>query len=187
MKNIFFYFTLMFFVALGASPLHAVSYDDDVLEIFSKIVPRLVLMSSAKNTLKDKIELCVVYEPVDERKAAFLGEKISASYPAGIKDYKIRLVPTAYGSFDACRNSQLMFLFNTNESHLQKALSFAENNAIMTISYDPKYLEKGVGLSLFLGRKVTPYINVMAFKKSGIALENTLLHISKIYSGEDDR
>jgi hypothetical protein len=55
------------------------------------------------------------------------------------------------------------------------------------MSYDPKYLEKGVNASLFLGRKVTPYVNMNALRKNGIELDNVLVRISKIYSNEDGK
>lgn len=53
------------------------------------------------------------------------------------------------------------------------------------MAYDAKYLEQGVHASLFLGRKVTPYINLNGMRKNEIELDNTLVRISKIYSNED--
>lgn len=170
---------------LSTAPLNASEYDNDVLDIFSKLMPRFILMSSGKNNLQDKIEICVLHDKVDERTALSLIDKIDSNYPNGIKNYKIKLVNSNYSHIDVCQNSQLAFMFDTGDKNIDKTIKYSNEHTIFTMSYDPKYLEKGVNASLFLGRKVTPYINMNALRKSGIELDNILVRISKIYSNED--
>jgi len=76
-------------------------------------------------------------------------------------------------------------MFNTSEENIEKALSFSYKYSLLSVSYDERLLDKGVELSMFLGRKVTPYININSLRKSGIELNNVLLRISKIYEGGD--
>lgn len=181
MRN-FFTVLLTLFLFFSSTTLQASVYDDDVLNIYSKILPRLILMSTKKNMLKEKIDICILHDKIDERIAVSLAEKISSEYPEGIKNLKINMTNTLYTDIDACQNSQIAFLFNSSETTIEKATEFSDKHRMMTMSYNSKYLDNGVGLSLFLGRKVIPYINMSAFRKTGIELDNVLVRISKIYS-----
>ncbi|WP_298692349.1 hypothetical protein, partial [uncultured Sulfuricurvum sp.] len=53
------------FLMLYASSLNASGYDDDVLEIFSKMLPRFVLMSNQKNLLKERLEICILNDKIE--------------------------------------------------------------------------------------------------------------------------
>ena len=55
----------------------------------------------------------------------------------------------------------------------------------MTVSYDASLLTEGVEVSLFLGRKILPYINVKALNRNTITIDQILLRISKIYMETD--
>lgn len=172
-------------VSFKPAALYSATYDDDVLDIFSKIVPRLVLMSSAKNNLKEKIEICVLHDKIDEQIASRLIDRIDSNYPNGIKNYKIKSKRSDYANIGSCRHAQLMFMLDSDDKNIEKTVKYSHSHTIFTIAYDSKYLEKGVGASLFLGRKVTPFINMQAIQKSGIEMDNTLIRISKIYTSED--
>lgn len=182
MLRIFFHSLLTLTLSFGSSPLYASTYDDDVIDIYAKIIPRLILMSNEKAKYNERVEICVLHDKMDERSALSLTEKISAEYPSGIKNLKIKMTSTAYSNMDICENSQMLFLFNSSDSNIEKAAKFSNEHKVMSMSYDAKYLENGVALSLFLGRKVVPYINMNSFRKTGIELDNVLLRISKIYS-----
>ncbi len=164
--------------------LHASTYDDDILNIFSKILPRFILMSSQKNRVKNDIEICVLHDSVDKRVAQSLIKKIDKNYPNGIKDYPIKLVRDKYSHIDSCQNSQLVFMFDSADSNIKKALSYSYKHSLLSVSYDKKLLEDGVNVSLFLGRKVTPYINTESLRNDAIKIDNVLLRISKIYDGD---
>ncbi len=170
---------------LNVPVLKASVYDSDVLDIFSKILPRFILMSSQKNTIKNKIDICILYDKIDERDALLLIDKIDVNNPNGIKNYKINLINSNYSNMDICRDTKLMFMFNTSEQNIEKGVKFSKNHTIFTVSYNSKYLENGVNASLFLGRKVVPYINMNTINDSRLELDNVLVRISKIYVKED--
>jgi hypothetical protein len=142
-------------------------------------------MSSQKDKIKDDLEICVVHDEVDELTALSLIEKVKTNYPNGIKEYKIKLLSSSYLQLNQCQNSQMVFMFNTSEENIKKALVFSYEHALLSVSYDERLLDNGVGVSMFLGRKVTPYININALRKNGIELNNILLRISKIYEGDN--
>lgn len=183
MNNIF---GLLFISSIFINSSLLAAYDDDTLEIFSKILPRVVLMSSKKDELKDEIIICVLHDSVDENSAQSLINKVSRNYPNGIKNYKISMISSSYSDINSCSNTKLLFMFNSDEKNIKKGLDYSTENNFLTISYDHKLLKDGVGISLFFGRKIVPYINMEAIRKNGIELNNVLLRISKIYS-EDDK
>ncbi len=183
-KKICLLLTLSLF--FNVSNLPASTYDDDTLEIFSKILPRFVLMSSQKDKLKDEISICVLHNTIDENLAISLTNKVAKNYPDGIKNYKIKLISSSYSNINFCLNTQLLFMFNSDENNIRKSIEFSNNNSMLTMSYDSKLLKDGVGISLFLGRKIIPYINVKAVHNNGIELNNALLRISKIYSEDEN-
>jgi hypothetical protein len=162
-------------------------YDDDTLTIFSKIIPRMILMSSQKELVKSTIQVCVTSDKIDEHTALSLIDKIQSSYPNGITNHPLQLINTSYATMEKCQNSQLIFLLDSNDQNIEKALKYAHNHAALTMSYDSKYLDNGVETSLFFGRKVTPYLNINALRKNGIEVDNLLIRISKIYLYEGEK
>lgn len=181
---VFFSFISMSFLTSAA---YGSSYDDDMLEIVSKIIPRLVLMSSQKTSVQSQVDICVLYDRMDERDASLLVDKIRKNYPSGIKNYPIVLKKNVYENLDGCRNSQIAFMFDTDNRTIGNAVRTLNKNHTLSMSYDPSYLGSGVEVSLFFGRKVAPYINIGALRQNGIVLENTLIQISKIYTEGDGR
>lgn len=147
----------------------------------------MILMSSQKERIKETIETCIISDKIDERTALLLIDKIYDAYPNGITNHPLKLTSSTYNSIEKCQNSQLIFLLNTNEKNIEKTVQYAHDHAVLTMSYDPKYLENGVGTSLFFGRKVTPYLNINALRKNGIEIDNLLIRISKIYLYESEK
>ncbi|MBU1218064.1 hypothetical protein KJ870_07540 [bacterium] len=176
---------LCFVLFLNPSFLYAFSYDDDSLNIFAKIIPRFILMSESKNKIDKEITICLLYDSVEKNAADSLADKIKQNYPQGIKNYNIVTVLSEYTDFQTCQKAQLLFLFNTDENNLRRALDFSNIHKTLTVSYDAALLEFGVDMSLFLGRNIAPYINIKSILAKEIKLENVFLRISKIYkSGE---
>ncbi|MDP3265403.1 MAG: YfiR/HmsC family protein [Sulfuricurvum sp.] len=174
--------TLIYSATLGAS-----IYDDEALTLFSKIIPRMVLMSSQKERIKENIELCIVNDKIDERIALSLIDKLHDAYPNGINNHPLKLTNTSYSTIEKCQKSQLVFLLSSNENNIEKALQYTHTHTAISMSYDPIYLANGVETSLFFGRKVTPYLNINALRKNGIDVDNLLIRISKIYLNEGEK
>ena len=171
---------LLLFMVCNAS-IFAATYDDDVLSMYAKLSPRFVLMSTLKDELNDSIEICLLHDDVDAQVASVLQKKIIDNYKNGIKSYSVGVKKVLYTNHEECARSDMLFLFTTNEQLLKKSIDFSHEKNILTISYDSKVLESGVDISLFIGRKVVPYINVNSVTSKKIELDNILLRISKIY------
>ncbi len=180
--HLFLTFLLLFHTVV----LNASNYDDDILEIFSKIAPRLILMSSQKEKIQDDIQICILYEDDDKNIALDLIDKINHNYPNGIKNHKLLLLHNNYTQLNSCQNTQLAYLFDTDSYTINKSINFLNQYEILSISYNPQLLQNGVHASLFLGRKVMPYLNIKSIKENGIKLDNILLRVSKIYTKREE-
>ena len=181
MKTKFNHILLILLTLLHVNSLNAAVYDADVLEIFSKLLPRFIMMSSQKEKVKDSVNICIVHNEVDKSSALILKEKIEFNYKNGIKNININIVHADYSDVHPCKNTQLSFIFNTQKDKLSHALEFLNKQKMLTVSYDPLLLQNGVGVSIFLGRRVAPYINMKSINTNKIKLDNLLLRVSKIY------
>lgn len=181
MLSIIFRFLFGFFILFNSSVLSAISYDD-VINIFSKIMPRFILMSSQKEKITTDIEICILHDDIDKMTALLLHDAIKRNYPNGLQKYKINTILSSYSDIDSCKNSQLIFMFRANDKNIKETFQFSAKNKILTLAYDAKLLESGADMSLFLGRKITPYINYESLKSKDIKFNNILLRIAKIYN-----
>ncbi|MFA6192391.1 MAG: YfiR/HmsC family protein [Sulfurimonas sp.] len=161
--------------------MNASTYDDDILNIFSKMVPRFIIMSSQKDKIKEDLEICILHDKMDERAALSLINKINDDYPKGIQNFQIKLINSNYSELKTCKNAQLAFMFSSDDKNIEKAILFLNNENILSMSYDLVLLEKGADISLFIGRNVLPYINIKNITDKKITLDNILLRVSKIY------
>lgn len=166
-------------IMLQSATLQAAQYDENVLQIFSKIAPRLVLLSSKKSEATKQIDLCIVHEKTDAYVAERFGRMIKDNASGGTIETLIRTadIEEAY----RCTPSQLLFFFNTSAARIQKVLEQCSKSAPITVAYDSKLLGSGIDVSLFFGRSVTPYIDIARLKEKKITFDEVMLRVSKIY------
>ena len=180
--NIFSLQLLLLLTLSTFSSLHAASYDEDIIKIYSKMTPRFIIMSSLKDKIDTNIEICILRDNLDLRVAASLSEQMNSYYPNGLLQHPITLIESDYDNLELCKNAQLLFMFNSQIKNIKKAIDFSKENAILTIAYDISSLDEGADISLFIGRKVMPYINMASVISKKILLDNILIRVSKIYT-----
>jgi len=171
----------LFLTLTNSLLLDAANYNEDILNIYSKMLPRFIIMSSQKNKIHENIDICILNDSIDKRVAELLITNINNNYPNGLLNHSIKLIQSDYKHLEVCKNAQLVFMFNSDDTHIQDALLFSKENNLLTMSYDVFFLEKGADISLFIGRKVTPYLNMKSMTDKKIILDNILLRVSKIY------
>jgi hypothetical protein len=173
---------LLFLLGLFTVLLYGYAYNDKLLQVYAKIIPRIALMMHPGETLPgNNIGICLLYEKGDEEGAQRLSETIRAAYPDGLRYRTLALSLFPYGEHRFCRDSHLLFLFDTDEARMRKSLDFAKAHRIPTMSYSSRFLDSGVMLSLYLGKTVRPYLNLEAAKENGFTPDSLLVRISKIY------
>lgn len=143
-------------------------------------------MSSQKDRLEESINICLVNDEIDRLTMDSVASKIQESYPSGIKNYSIDIRHASYENLSDCKKSEILFFLYASDENVKQITSFSKKYQILTISYHQRRLEDNVDISLHLGRKIVPYLNMKAIQKKDIQLNNTLLRISKIYSKGDE-
>lgn len=159
-------------------------YEKTLLKTQAKLAPRFFLMSEgAASDAAENFGICLVYEAGDEAAVSQFVHALNEAYPQGWKGYPLDIVESEYNAMPTkCRNESMLFLFNSNEGNIEKSVRFAMQNRKITMAYEPAYLEKGVLLSLYVGKSIRPYINLTAAKRAGIHFSSALKRISKVWT-----
>jgi len=126
--------------------LYAQNYDLDLLNTYSKLSPRFVLMSTQKDTIEEEMKICVLHVLKDKRIAESFIEMAKNNYPEGIMDYEIKFIESSYEQVSICKSAQVLFLLNTDDDSLKKVLAFSNSHKILSISYDKKLQEQGADI-----------------------------------------
>lgn len=150
-----------------------------MLQIHAKIAPRIILMS--ERNISEDIKIVIVYEKGDEDNALLFQSYLKKSYPNGLSNRFLNIQKIDYSSFDSVSKDTLVFLFDGEDFHIKKIISFAKRDGFLTMSYRYDYLNDGVLVSLHVGKILKPYLNIQAAKESGVIFQNNLIAISKIF------
>lgn len=178
---------LLTLLALLGVALYGYSYNPQLLQVYAKIAPRIVLLTDRPGslaTVQQTIDICIVYEPGDQATARELRAAILETYPDGLNDIPLNILLTPYSGISERTNAVLLFLLDTDETTMKRTLAFALEHHIPTMSYSNRYLALGVAASLHLGKSVRTYLNLNAAKRYGITFDPLLLQVSKLYSEE---
>jgi len=160
----------------------AVSYDESILQIYSKIIPRLVIMSNVPAEPKKSVSVCTIHNKDDAASAERFSQMIQKNATGGSVTLRIR--HRTYEHAAECFDSQLLFLLNGSETQFSRLQKELGTKPIITVAYDPRMLEAGADISLYMGRSVMPYLNLGALRNKGIRFESVLLRVSKVYEGK---
>lgn len=174
------YLLLIIVASVLCSWLQASQYKEEILSIYAKIVPRVLFMSSLKSRLKDEIAICIVRDDIDKNAAVLLTDLLHKNYPQGIRNMALHVDVVDFTSSATCKDVPLIFLFNSTTENIKKLLQFTHNQIV--VSYSDTLLGQGADVSLFIGRRVMPYLNMQNLAKKKISLHPTLLRVSKIYN-----
>ncbi len=173
------YFVLLSFLV---SFVFGLSVNDSLLKIHAVLLPKIYLMDSGfQEKIKDNtIKIAILYDSNSYRDAIFLKEKIEDRYHGKIQDYTVKTVLSPYSKIERC-NANIYYLFPTNIKNIKKTVKKAEKINALTFSYLNHDLKDGIVLSLEIGKKVKPIINLSAAKSADITFRPVLLKISHIY------
>lgn len=166
---------LLVLLCFTATPVVAMKYDHDLLKIFSKILPRIVLMSSLSEPSKKSVSICILHEKLDQYSAETFTAMLKRS------NVKTEIIVTSLTASQQCEKCQLAFLFNTDAKSFGNTLRQLNAMGLMSATYHANGLKHGADITLHIKRKVIPHINVQALQAKGITLNPMLYRVSKIY------
>lgn len=157
--------------------LNAALYDTNLMQIYAKLLPRIILYSSLKPKPNETLALCIAHNALDYQQAVYLKKRLEQAN----RNFSPYVTTAPFTSLKQCEKSQLVFFLNSSEEQLQTALRTLPINKQITVSYDAQNLQNGVDASLFIGRSVRPYLNVDALNARQITIHPMLLRTSKLY------
>ena len=175
---------LLFILATIFTPYaYAYLYNDSLLLIYAKIIPRVMALDHTKRDRSSAPPtLCILYEKNDERVAKKLAKMIASNLPKRPGDsLTVRTKP--YGALPSCQKASALVLLNTNVERVKRTVDFAKSHRLLSFAYDKSMLRYGVIVSLHTGKKVYPIVNIDGIKQSGLRLDPLIYQVAKIYKG----
>ncbi len=174
-------------IFLLVESLFSLSINESLLKIHAVLVPKIYLMDyDFKEKLKDNsITIAILYNSNSYRSAVLLKNEITLKYHNKIKSYKIKTILLPYNKVNNSY-ANLYYLLPTNIKNIKKVIKQAQKVKALTFSYSKDDLKSGIMLSLEVGKKVKPIINLHAVRSSDITFRPILLKISNIYTTNYD-
>jgi len=174
-----FLFSILFFVQCS----FALSINESLLKIHAVLLPKIVLMDyNFENKLRDNtITIAILYDANEYKSAVLLKEELQNRYQNRIKNYTIKTVLLPYSKVKYS-SANLYYLLPSKKSNVKKVIQRAREQDALTFSYIASDLKRGVMLSLKIGAKIKPIINLKAVRSNNITFRPVLLKISHIYT-----
>jgi len=178
------YLILLF---LFTTTIFGLSINESLLKVHAVLVPKIYMMDyEFKQKLHDNsIVIALLYDKKSYKSAISLKNKIDLKYKNGIKKYSVKIDLVPYHEVSNIK-ANIYYLFPTDAKNIKQVVKIANYNHALTFSYLEDDLKHGIMLSLKVGNKVKPIINLNATKSNEITFRPVLLKISKIYIGHKD-
>ncbi len=170
------------------SSLHPYIYNDSLLLIYAKVVPRIMVLDHTQRNGTQKRKLCILYEKGDGPIAVKLRDLVRQNLPSQVKKSFIVDI-SSYDETESknCIGSTALMLLDARTEKIDKALKLANRHRLLTFSYSNSLLENGAAVSLLVGKEIYPVININAVKRSSLKLDTALFQIARIYDGSGIR
>ncbi len=179
---------LTLLLSLLCGSLQAYIYNDSLLLIYAKIVPRIMMLDHTQRGDMQKRRLCILYEKGDAPVAEKLRNLMYENLPSRArKNFIADTVSYREAESEKCIGSTALMLLDAGAEKIDKILSRAERKRLLTFSYSNSLLKKGAAVSLLVGKEVYPVINIEAVKRSALKLDVALFQIARIYDGSKIR
>ena len=182
---------VLIFLVLTAAVTRAAGLKDDLLRIHANIVPKTVLMdyNFEEKLVNGHITVSVLCMKKDMYYARNLKKYIYSKYISGLEALEVMVNIETYRKFAEKPRSPctIYYLLPASDSVIRSALKHLENSHTIIFSYDPAVLRNGAHISLLIGYRVKPVLNLPALKSSGITLRPAIIRISELYTPDSSK
>ncbi|SFP57368.1 hypothetical protein [Hydrogenimonas thermophila] len=168
---------LLFFIVVTVFAFESM-VQEKVVTLEAKLFPKIVKidLNYKKKLIDGKILMALVYDTKKNEKLAEIFKKAIENS----NDSEIEIVLLPLDKISKNFTAYVLFLNPYNVKHFLKK----EQNDKLVFAYDSFLLSKGAMISLDIGEKVKPIINIHALKRSGIKINPLFVKLSKVYSDE---
>ena len=157
--------------------LWAIQYKPTVLELEAKLFPKMVLLNTDIDKSSDTLQIYIIIKEWDLYTALELQKDIELNYPDKISGKKIVVSVEEFQEFQTLPDAIIVLHHNSEE--LTKIANWANRHKIISLAYDPSYMQYGILASLYLGKATKPYLNREIIQKYGFKFSPYLLKLSK--------
>ncbi|NPA58940.1 MAG: YfiR family protein [Epsilonproteobacteria bacterium] len=166
-------------ISILFSTIFAININESLLSIHATLVPKIPLMDYKfrEKLDNDAIKIIIYHDRATYKSAKLLKKKIDKKYKDGINKHKIETKLISYNKKQSLK-ANIYYLLPSTKSNIKKALHYAKENNAITFSYSKSTLSDGCMISLNIGKRVKPIINLEAIKSGKISLRPVLLDIS---------
>jgi len=179
---------LLFTLILVYTSTFALTINDSLLKIHATLLPKIYLMDYkySNKFIDNSIVIAIAYNKREYKNALSLKNKIDTKYHHNIKNHNIKTKIVLYKNIKRTK-ANIYYLLPAKKRDILNTIETARKNDALTFSYLKDDLKYGVMLSVVIGEKVQPIINIDAIKMEHINLRPILLKISTIYKQSSDR
>jgi hypothetical protein len=151
-------------------------------------MPKVLLLEHniEKKIKKNKIHITIAYEESNYHDMKFLKKAIEDKYSNGISGYEIVVDFIDYNNFKKCNiNTNMLYIFPSSQENINKLIKEYRLCNAITFASQKEYLKNNAMISIDVGKKVKPIVNLDAVRSSGISFKPVLLSISKVFKNHD--
>jgi hypothetical protein len=167
-------------------PLYA-QYDNAILKVQATILPKIVFMDYGfKEKIYDnKILIEIICDINNNSDAVKFKQMILDKYKDGINGYKIEInIVNSVDINKKLNKKTIYYLFPTTKNKIKQIINSLQYSNAIIFSFDKEDLSYGSNISINIGKKIKPILNMSALKKKNISLKEALINISEIYYKE---
>lgn len=161
----------------------AQTINESLVQIHAALVPKIFLMDyNAKQKCQTKpIAIVVHYNQEQHKYALALKDQVLQRYSQGIQECTVEVSLLLYGHKPKS-TAQIHYLFPGTPQKIKEVLAYAARYEAMSFAYNPKDLALGAMVSVKIGTKVKPILNLEAIKANNFTFRPVLLEISEIFT-----
>ena len=157
--------------------LSAIEYKPTLLELEAKIFPKMILLNSKLDKTSETLTIYIIIKEWDIYTAQELQNNIENYYPKKIAGKKIVVSIEQFKDFK--KTPDAIILLKHTKEELTQIANWANKKGIVSLAYDPSYMEYGILASLYIGKSTKPYLNKKIIQKYGFEFNPQLLKLSK--------
>ena len=153
------------------------NYNSTVIELEAKLFPKMILLSEDIDKNSPSLIIYILTQEEDLDYANEFKEAIQTNYPDKLMGKTLHVFVKQFDS-EQKRPDAMIILYHPNEE-LEKIALWANNKRIITLAYDPSYMNLGILASIYLGVSTKPYLNSEIMKTYNFNFNPYLLELSK--------
>jgi len=168
---------LLLLLLLLQMEILASHYNSTILELEAKLFPKMLFLSDNLKKEASRVHICIVSKERELHNAENFKKAIEHNYRNGIMGKSIFV---SIATLETIRNyPDAVIILYHSEKELRRVANWANNNKVLSFSYEPSYLEFGVLASIYIGVSTKPYLNKTVIKRFKFGFNPYLLELSK--------